>query len=205
MPLTNNPTKDDNQGQDQQRNLHTRSHRHADCEIHLILAGNGDGGSMLGRVTNNRQENQTNKGFANVSGFCQGVDRVDLVQFSSDIVHLGCRVQAVGYTTTHHELGTDGNQCSGEQQRQKSHEDGQLRLLGLVTRVLHLHLRVLAAHGADGHFADLGDSARCVALGDALAAFLHLGTWPIVDLRVGLELEEEVAAVDDEKENASSY
>lgn len=90
---TNNPSKDDNQGQNQQRNLHTRSHRHTDRKIHLILAGNSDGSSMLRRVADNRQKDQANKGLANVSSLCQGVDRVDLVYPSQLLRQLNRQIQ----------------------------------------------------------------------------------------------------------------
>lgn len=133
---------------------------------------------MLSSITHNRQEDQPNKDIADIGDLSQRVDRVN------------------------HELGTDSHQRSGEHKRQHGHPDRELRLLGLIVRILHLHLlRVLAAHRVRAHAANLCQSAAGVALADALAPLLDLQTGLVVHRRVGLELEEEVAAVDDKEED----
>lgn len=79
----------------------------------------------------------------------------------------------------------------------------QLRLLGLVLCVLQVDfLGVGAAHCAGGHFADLRDAAAGVA--GFFAALFDFFRGLVVHVCVGLELEEEVAAVDDEEEDRGS-
>lgn len=81
----------------------------------------------------------------------------------------------------------------------------QLGLIGLIIRILHLHLlRVFTAHHAGGHLADLCKVAGSVTLSDLCATFLDLLAGAIVDLYVRLELEEEVAAVNDEEQDTGA-
>lgn len=79
----------------------------------------------------------------------------------------------------------------------------QLRLLGLVFCVLDVDFSgVGAAHCAGGHFADLGDAA--VGVAGFFRAFFDFFAGLVVHFCVGFELEEEVAAVDDEEEDGGT-
>lgn len=60
-----------------------------------------------------------------------------------------------------------------------------------------------AAHGAGGHFADLRDAAVGVAA--LFGALFNLFGGLVVHFCVGFELEEEVAAIDDEEEDGGTY
>lgn len=72
------PPDDDDQRQHQQRNLHTRSHRDSDRQVHFVLAGHRHGRGVLGRITHDRQQNQTDKGLGDAASFGDGVDGIDL-------------------------------------------------------------------------------------------------------------------------------
>lgn len=171
---TNNPPQNNNKRQNQQRNLHTRPHSHPDRQIHLILTSNRHSRRMLRRIPHYRQQNQPNERLADVPRLRQRINRAD------------------------HELRTNSNQRRRDAEREQRNPNQQLRLLGLVVRVLELNLlRVLAAHRVGGHAADLRQSAAGVALANPLAAFLDLPAWLVVHVCVGFELEKEVAAVDD--------
>lgn len=71
---TNNPPKNDNQRQNQKRNLHARPHSHPDRKIHLILAGNSHGSSMLRCITYDGQKDQSDKGLADIPSRSQGIN-----------------------------------------------------------------------------------------------------------------------------------
>lgn len=98
----------------------------------------------------------------------------------------------------YHELGAQSNENGGDNERQHGHKNAQLRLLFLIVRFLQLHiLRVFARHGG-GHLADLRDTTAGITFVHLLPSLLHLGAGGVVDLRVGLELEKQIAAVNDQ-------
>lgn len=65
-------------------------------------------------------------------------------------------------------------------------------------------LCALTAHGGGGHLADLSDVAGGVALGDAGMPTLDFRARAVIHVGVRLELEEKVAAVDNQKKNTGS-
>lgn len=60
--LIHAPTQDDNNRGDEQGNLNTRSDGNTNGKIHLVLRGDSDGSNVLGGVTDDGQDNETNEG-----------------------------------------------------------------------------------------------------------------------------------------------
>lgn len=62
----------------------------------------------------------------------------------------------------------------------------------------------LAAHGSGGHLADLSDVAGGVTLADAGMSTLDFRARSVVHIGVRLELEEKVAAIDNQEKDTGS-
>ena len=75
--LVDDPAQYDQERGDEERNLHAAADGDVDREIHLALVRDNDGCDMLGCVTDDRQEDQTDEGLADVRGFDNRVDAVD--------------------------------------------------------------------------------------------------------------------------------
>lgn len=105
---------------------------------------------------------------------------------------------------TYHKFSAQCDKSGGDGQRQDRNPDAELRLFLLVVFLVDFHLlRVLAAHGGR-HLANLGQAATGIALRHLLAPLLDLGAGSVVDLGVRLELEEEVASVDEEQNDTGA-
>lgn len=75
----NNPANNDQEGGNTKSNLDTRANRDAHGEVHLIAHGDDDGGNVLGGVADNGDEDETDKGFADVGALDNVVDAADEV------------------------------------------------------------------------------------------------------------------------------
>lgn len=104
----------------------------------------------------------------------------------------------------YHVLSAERNQRRRDSQRQQGDPDMQLRLLRLIFRVLQLHLLGILASHSGRHLADLRDAATGIALGDFLAALFYLWTGTVVDFGMRFQLEEEIASVYNEENDASA-
>jgi len=102
--LSHDPAEDDEEGSDEERNLQGRSDGDVDSEVHLALVCDDDGGDMLGSISDNRDQDQTDKCFADVCGFDNGVDAVDK-KFGADGDEDGDNDQC--------DTGSDGRQDLG--------------------------------------------------------------------------------------------
>lgn len=193
--LAETPADDDEEGDEEEGDLHAGADGDADGEVHLVLDGDGHGGGVLGGVADDGEEDEADKLLRDaVAALGHGVDGAD------------------------HELGAEGDDDGGEEQRAEGDEEVQLRLLLLVVVLavqaprVHEHLaqpvRLLllrdavaqqrAGHGEpllDGAGADV---AAAPGLGGHLLALLG------EDGVVRLELEEEVCDVDDEQDDRGS-
>jgi len=77
--LVDDPAQDDQERGDEERDLHAAADGDVDCEIHLALVRDNDGCDMLGCVADDRQEDQTDEGLADVRGLDNRVDAVDQI------------------------------------------------------------------------------------------------------------------------------
>lgn len=111
--LINDPAKDDEEGGDEERNLHGAANGDVDGQIHLALVGDNDGCNVLGGVADNGDQDQTDEGLADVGGLDDGVNAAD------------------------EEVGADGdNDCSHDQSDTGSNRGKNVFLL--IFRVLGL-------------------------------------------------------------------
>lgn len=119
----NNPPKNNNQRQNQQCNLHTRANSNTNSEIHLVLAGHRHSGSVLSRVTNNGEKDQSDECLADVTGVSQSIDGRNLrtVRICHNINNPG-RSNSTKIST-YHKLSTSSNKSSRDSQRQNSCKD----------------------------------------------------------------------------------
>jgi hypothetical protein len=81
--LADDPAEDDEEGSDEKGDLHAAANRDTDGQVHLVLVGDDAGGDVLGGVADNREEDQTDEGLADVEGVDDCVDGVDQV-FGAD-------------------------------------------------------------------------------------------------------------------------
>ena len=75
--LADDPAEDDEEGRHEQGDLQAAAEGDADGEVHLALARDDDGRNVLGRVADHRDQDQADKGLADVRRLDQGVDAVD--------------------------------------------------------------------------------------------------------------------------------
>lgn len=99
------PVQHDHDWKHQKSNLQRGSDSNANGKVHLILDSDSDGRGVLGGVSDNRQEDQTNELLRNGTTLGHGVDGAD------------------------HELRTQGDQDGGDGKGDESTEDGQRRRL----------------------------------------------------------------------------
>jgi hypothetical protein len=59
--VVQNPADDDQQGDHEECNLHTGTDCNANSQIHLVFASDGYGSGVLCGISNNREQDQTNK------------------------------------------------------------------------------------------------------------------------------------------------
>lgn len=142
--LSNDPANNDQEGGDEKSDLDTRANRYAHSKIHLVTDSHDNRCDMLGCITNNWNEDQTDECLTDV-----GV-RYYIVDASDEIFGANC----------HENCGH--NQDSGGSDR---------------------------AHG------------RLLSLTFIVCTILALG---IEEVAVGLELENKVQDVEQEKNNSSS-
>jgi hypothetical protein len=64
--LADDPAEDDEEGSDEQGDLHAAADRDANGQVHLVLVRDDAGGDVLGGVADDGQEDQTNEGLADV-------------------------------------------------------------------------------------------------------------------------------------------
>lgn len=76
--LTDHPSDHDSKGQDEQSDLHAGPDSYANGKVHLIFAGNSNGGRVLCGVADDGEKNQSDEGLRNVAPRCDRIDRVNL-------------------------------------------------------------------------------------------------------------------------------
>lgn len=81
--LADDPAEDDEEGGDEEGDLHAAADRDADGQVHLVLVRDDAGGDVLGGVADNREQDETDEGLADVRGLDDRVDAVDQV-FGAD-------------------------------------------------------------------------------------------------------------------------
>jgi hypothetical protein len=115
--LVHDPAKKYEEGSDEKRDLHGGSDGHVDSEIHFALVCDDDSGDVLGGVSNNGNEDETDKSLADMCGFDDGVNAVN------------------------EELSADGDH-DGDQDKRNTGSDGRqdLALLLLVLSALVLDI-----------------------------------------------------------------
>lgn len=77
--LADRPAQHDQRGSDEQRNLDARADGHAHSQVHLVLDSHHAGGHVLGGVADDGDQDQTDKGLADLARRHQRVDAVDHV------------------------------------------------------------------------------------------------------------------------------
>lgn len=73
--LAHDPSEDDKEWGNEEGDLHGTSNGNADSEVHLVLVCDDHGGDVLGSVSDNRKENETDESLADTRGSDDGVDR----------------------------------------------------------------------------------------------------------------------------------
>jgi hypothetical protein len=179
--LANDPPEHDNQGEDQERNLHAGSNRHADREVHLVLHGHRDRRRVLGRIAHDGKEDQTNERLRNTTAHRDGVDGAN------------------------QELGTSGHQGRGCEEREDGHPDVQLGFVLLLLRLGVCGLMgILTTHArerfSDGRQIPAGISFLLVAA----LALLGLLAGRVVDLDVRFQLKKQITPVDSQEDDTSA-
>jgi hypothetical protein len=94
--LAQDPAENDNDREDEKSDLHTGTNSNTDRQVHLVLDGDSDSSGVLGSVTDNGQEDQTDEGGGDTSSGSKTVNAVN------------------------HELGTEGDKRRGDGERNKS-------------------------------------------------------------------------------------
>lgn len=106
---SNNPTDNDEEGGDAQGNLDAGANRHTHGQVHFVAKSNDYSSNMLRRVSDNGDENQTNKGLADVCSLDKRVDASNQV------------------------IGTDGDQDGNDDKNDGGSNGTHRGLLGLLT------------------------------------------------------------------------
>lgn len=73
------PAEDDQERRHKERNLQTAANGHIDGEVHLALVRDDHGRHVLGRISDNRDEDETDERFVDVRRFDNSVDAVNEV------------------------------------------------------------------------------------------------------------------------------
>lgn len=119
----NNPANNDKERSDEESDLDAGANGNTHSQVHLVPNSNNNSGDMFGGVSNNRNQNQTDKGPADA----RCLDKV--IDASNEVV------------------GADGYQDGGDNKNGDSTDSakgGLLRLLALGTSVLVLSIEKVA-------------------------------------------------------------
>lgn len=80
---THAPPNDHNQRQYQHGNLHAGPNSHTNRQVHFILDSNSDRCRVLSRVTDNREQNQTDESLRDTTPVRDRVNRINLQMWVS--------------------------------------------------------------------------------------------------------------------------
>lgn len=190
------PADDDKERNEEQSDLHAGANGHANGEIHLVLDGDGYSGGVLGGISDNGQENETDKLLGQAAGLGDCIDGVD------------------------HVFGAESDNSGGNGEGREGDKEVQLGLFLLVFVLVealrvHEHLGeslifVLVGHGVAHQPARHGKTlfeAGTVVLGQGSSRprlGSHLLALFVKDLLMRLELEEQIRGVDEEQDNRGS-
>ena len=182
--FAHDPPQNHHERNQQQCDLHARPNSHADGKVHLVFAGDCHGRGVFCRVAHDGKEDQADKGARDAAlGVGDGVD------------------------TPRHGLGTDRHQRRRHRQREHGNPFTKAGLLGLLLGFPdQVPLRGETACGCRNSGAGCGDCSCHAAFFGVFtcAALFYLSGGCVEHHGVRFELEEDVAAVDDQEEDGGA-
>lgn len=110
--VENSPSEDDQKRGNEKGDLDARANGNTHGKVHLVANSHNNGRDVLCRVTDDGDENKTNKVLADVGGFDNGIDTFDEV------------------------IGADGDQDSGNDENDGRRNRAHDRLLNLLLVVV---------------------------------------------------------------------